>query len=229
MTMPAVSVQSLQASAAFLASVVDHNPTPHCKLLAERVVSCINIMLTSNNFKISLLVACNKESIDSGLIDVSNVTGNTETNSAKANITALEKKLTRVSLIVKQVTEVEVFFRSYMSSSWTVRTYVTNEHNENKAQALLKDFDKAVDTVLMELVMQGARSSGQDDDDDSSTTILQKIIFVLNIMLPVLIVIFLIIFVGEKMHLFDDFEVWQRLQQQSTAVFFNNSPPNTDL
>lgn len=215
--MPAVSVKSLQASAAYLTSVVnEHNPSPNCKFLAERVASCINVMLTSNKLAIPPLspgtrsVRADKESLDSGLIDISNPARDNSNNSEKVNISLLEEKLVNIREIADEITEVEKFFRSYLSSSWTVRTYVTNEQNESRAKELAHEFDKVVDSVLMKLVMDAECVDGQS----WAGFFFQGIVSILNFLLPVFILIFIILFVGEKFQLFDNIEEFKLLQQQ---------------
>lgn len=209
--MPAVSVKSLQASAAYLNSVLQgHNPSPNCKFLAERVVSYINIMLSSKKFKIPPMStrSLTKESLDSGLIDVRNPAGEKPSNTEKVNMTLLETSLSSMVIIVEQIAVIEGFFRSYTSSSWTVRTYVNNDHNENKARALLQDFDEAVDTVLMELATGGAI-----EHDEDGITMFQLLIKIMNFLLPFLIILFVMVFILEKMHVFDDVQELKTLQK----------------
>lgn len=209
--MPAVTVKSLQASAAYLQMVLQsHNPSPNCKFLAERVVSHITIMLSSNKFKIPSMSnnSSPKETLDSGLIDVSKPAMQKQSNTDKVNITLLETRLSSMVLISQQIAVIEGFFRSYVSSSWTVRTYVNNDHNEDKARALLSDFDEVVDNVLMELAI------GTDtDNDEDGITLFQLLIQIMNFLLPFLIITFVLVFILEKMHVFDDVEGLQKLQK----------------
>lgn len=220
--MPTVSVKSLQASAAYLTSVVnEHNPSPNCKFLAERVASCINIMLTSNKLTLppqspgTGSARSDKESLDSGLIDISNPARDNSNNFEKVNISLLEEKLANLWEIAEQITEVEKFFRSYLSSSWTVRTYVTNEQNENRAKELAHEFDRVVDSVMMKLVMD----TECDDGQSWAGVFIQGIVSLLNILLPLLILIFIVLFVGEKFQLFDDIEEFKHFQQHLNDLF----------
>jgi hypothetical protein len=221
--MPSVSVKSLQASSQYLSSVInEHNPSPNCKLLAERVASCIDFMLNNKKFKIPPLShsnASSKETLDSGLIDVSNPARDNSSNIAKVNITLLEKKLASLSPIVDEIATVEKFFRSYLSSSWTVRTYVTNEQNESRAKMLLQDFDCVVDKVLIELVL-GAEV---EEVQSWSSLLFQTIVSILNFLLPLFILIFVVLFVGEKFHLFDDVEEFKKLQQFLNGLIARDS------
>lgn len=179
-------------------------------------------MLNNKKFKIPPLShsnASSKETLDSGLIDVSNPARDNSSNIAKVNITLLEKKLASLSPIVDEIATVEKFFRSYLSSSWTVRTYVTNEQNESRAKMLLQDFDCVVDKVLIELVL-GAEV---EEVQSWSSLLFQTIVSILNFLLPLFILIFVVLFVGEKFHLFDDVEEFKKLQQFLNGLIARDS------
>ena len=217
--MPAVSLSSLQASSEYLSKVLnEHSPSPNCKFLAERVVSFISTMLSSGNIPVPSMStsSSSRESLESKLIDVSNPEERKASNDVKVNSTLLERRLSSLYLVVEQISLIEGFFKSYVSSSWTVRTYVNNEQNEAKAKALLQDFDEAVDKVLLELVM-----GEKQNDLEEPTTVLQLIIKIMNLLLPFLILLFVIVYVGEKLNLFEDVESLKTLQKHANTFVKN--------